>query len=66
MSDGGYPKEPPDDVLPEDEERARELQLELMVLEARLESANFEDEEAFRRAIQEREAELEELRFGSD
>jgi len=66
MSDGGYPKEPPDDVLPEDEERARELQLEPMVLEARLESANFEDEEAFRRAIRKREAELEELRFGSD
>jgi len=66
MSDGGYPKEPPDDVLPEDEGRARELQLELMVLEARLESANFEDEEAFRRAIRKREAELEELRFGSD
>lgn len=58
-----YPKEPPD-VPPEHRERARELQLELLVLEARLESANFEDEEAYRRAINEREAELDELRAG--
>ena len=49
---------------PEHRESARELQLELLVLEARLESANFEDEEAYRRAINEREAELDELRAG--
>ncbi len=59
-----YPKEPPADVPPEHREQARELQVELFVLEARLESANFEDEEAYRRAINEREAELDELRAG--
>ncbi|PSQ36680.1 hypothetical protein BRD05_02290 [Halobacteriales archaeon QS_9_70_65] len=59
-----YPKEPPADVPPEHHERARELQVELFVLEARLESANFEDEEAYRRAINERETELDELRTG--
>jgi hypothetical protein len=58
----GYPKEPPDDVPPEHTERARELQLELLVLEARLESANFEDKEAYRRAIRERREELDDLR----
>ena len=59
-----YPKEPPADVPPEHHERARELQVELFILEARLESANFEDEEAYRRAINERETELDELRAG--
>ena len=59
-----YPKEPPADVPPKHHERARELQVELFVLEARLESANFEDQEAYRRAINEREAELNELRAG--
>jgi len=58
----GYPKRPPEDVPPEHRERARELQLELLVLEARLEAANFEDEEAFRRAIDERRSELDSLR----
>ena len=58
----GYPKRPPEDVPPEHHERARELQLELLVLEARLEAANFEDEEAFRRAIDERRSELDSLR----
>lgn len=66
MPRDGYPKEAPDGVPPEHEERARELQLELLVLEARLESANFEDKEAFRRAINEREDELESLRDGSE
>jgi hypothetical protein len=61
MAGDEYPKEPPD-VPSEHRERARELQLELLVLEARLESANFEDEEAYRRAINEREAELDALR----
>ena len=59
-----YPKEPPADVPPEHHERARELQVELFVLEARLESANFEDKEAYRRAINECETELDELRAG--
>ena len=59
-----YPKEAPADVPPEHHERARELQVELFVLEARLESANFEDKEAYRRAINERETELDELRAG--
>ena len=59
-----YPKEPPADVPPEHHDRARELQVELFVLEARLESANFEDKEAYRRAINERETKLDELRAG--
>ncbi|MEF8915653.1 hypothetical protein [Natronomonas sp.] len=58
----GYPKKPPEDVPSEHIERARELQLELLVLEARLESANFEDKEAYRRAIRERREELDDLR----
>jgi hypothetical protein len=57
-----YPKRPPEDVPPEHRERARELQLELLVLEARLEAASFENEEAFRRAIGERRSELDSLR----
>jgi hypothetical protein len=62
MSGEEYPKEPPADVPAEHRERARELQLQLLVLEARLESANFEDEAAYRRAINERRAELAALR----
>jgi len=62
MADDEYPREPPEDVPSEHHDRARELQLELLVLEARLESANFEDKEAFRRAIRTRREELEELR----
>ena len=61
MSDE-YPKAPPEGVPPEHHERARELQVELFVLEARLESANFENRAAYRRAINERRAELDELR----
>jgi len=57
-----YPKAPPEDVPPEHHERARELQIELVVLEARLDGANFENREAYRRAIREREAELDSLR----
>ena len=57
-----YPKAPPEGVPPEHHERARELQVELFVLEGRLESANFENREAYRRAINERRAELDELR----
>lgn len=57
-----YPKTPPDDVPAKHHDRARQLQLELVVLEARLESANFEDEEAYRRAIRDRREELNSLR----
>ncbi|WP_299236322.1 hypothetical protein [Natronomonas sp.] len=57
-----YPKTPPPDVPPEHRDRARELQIELTVLEARLEAANFEDKEAYRRAIKERRQELDSLR----
>jgi len=66
MADGEYPREPPEDVPPEHHDRARELQLELLVLEARLESANFEDKEAFRRAIRTRREELDGLRTGGN
>lgn len=59
---GEYPKTPPADVPPEHRERARELQIELTVLKARLESANFENKEAIRRAIRDRNAELDSLR----
>ena len=63
MSDE-YPKAPPEGVPPEHHERARELQVKLFVLEARLESANFENRAAYRRAIDERRAELDDLREG--
>ena len=56
-----YPKTLPESVPPEHRERARTLQIELVVLEARLENANFEDEEAYRRAIDERRSELDSL-----
>jgi hypothetical protein len=52
MSDG-------DDPSPA--ERARELAVQLRVLRIRERTANFEDREAIRRAINEREAELERL-----
>ncbi len=57
-----YPKRPPGDVPSKHHERARKLQLELLVLKARLEAANFENKEAFRRAINERRSELDSLR----
>ena len=57
-----YPKAPPADVPPRHHDRARELQIELTMLEARLEAANFEDREAYRRAINERREELDSLR----
>jgi hypothetical protein len=57
-----YPKEPPAAVPEEDRERARELQLQLFALEARLESANFENKEAYRRKINEKRGELEALK----
>ncbi|MFC7227926.1 hypothetical protein N0B31_10980 [Salinirubellus salinus] len=41
--------------------RSRELKTQLRVLRMRAESANFEDREAYRRAIKEREAEITRL-----
>jgi hypothetical protein len=40
-------------------ERARELQVQLRILRIRERTANFEDKEAIRRAIADRERELE-------
>ncbi len=53
--------EPPEDIPEEHRDRARELQLQLLVLEARLDSANFENKEAYRRKINEKRGELEAL-----
>ena len=55
------PREVPAGVPEEHRDRARELQMELFVLEARLESANFENKEAYRRKISEKRDELESL-----
>lgn len=59
-----YPKTLPNDIDPEHRDRARTVQLELLVLEARLDAANFEDKEAYRRAIDERRTELDSFRMG--
>ena len=59
---GELPEDPPADVPEQHRERARELQLQLVVLEARLESANFEDKAAYRRRINEKRGELDGLR----
>jgi hypothetical protein len=56
-----FPTEPPEDVPDEHMDRARELQLQLLVLDAQLESANFENKAAYRRKIDEKREELEEL-----
>ena len=56
------PREIPEEIPEKHHERARELQLQLVVLEARLESANFEDKEAYRRKINEKRGELDALR----
>ncbi|MEF8812336.1 MAG: hypothetical protein V5A55_00725 [Halovenus sp.] len=56
------PKEPPEDVPEEHRERARELQFQLLALEAQLESANFENKEAYRRKINEKRGELQQLK----
>jgi hypothetical protein len=55
------PREPPADVPEEHEERAQELQMELLVLEAQLENANFENKEAYRRKIAQKREELDSL-----
>lgn len=59
---GEFPAEVPDEVPERYRERARELQMQLLVLEARLESANFENREAYRREINEKRGELEQLK----
>jgi len=56
------PREPPTDVPDEHGERAQELQMKLLVLEAQLESANFENKAAYRRKITQKRAELDSLR----
>jgi len=61
MSDG-LPNEPLDDVPEEHREEAQELRYQLFVLEARLENANFENKEAYRRKINEKRGELEQLK----
>lgn len=62
MDMGELPREPPDDVPAEHRDRARELQMQLVVLEAQLESANFENKAAYRRKINEKRDELDDLR----
>ena len=57
-----HPNPPPEDIPPEHRERAETLRAELLVLEARLETATFDEKEAYRRAIDERRSELEGLR----
>jgi hypothetical protein len=57
-----FPSEPLEDVPEEHRERAKELRYQLFVLEARLENANFENKEAFRRKINEKRGELEQLK----
>lgn len=59
---GEVPTDPPEAVPEEYREQARELQFQLLVLEAQLESANFENEEAYRRKINEKRGELEALK----
>ena len=51
-----------EDVPEGHRERARELQMRIFVLEARLSDANFEDKEAYRRKINELQGELDLLR----
>lgn len=61
MSDE-FPSEPLEDVPEEHRARAQELRYQLFVLEARLENANFENKEAYRRKINEKRGELEQLK----
>ncbi|WP_254830183.1 hypothetical protein [Haloglomus salinum] len=55
-----------DDPEQSPRERAKQLQAEIAMLRIREGTANFEDKEAFRRAIREREAELEALGVDPD
>ncbi len=56
------PDELPGGIPEEHAEEARELQMQLLALRAQLKSANFENEEAYRRKINEKEGELEGLK----
>lgn len=57
-----FPDGLPAEIPEEHEQRARELQYQLFILEARLEGANFENKEAYRRKINEKRGELEQLK----
>ena len=57
-----FPHEVPDEVPEEHAEEARQLQMQLLTLRAQLESANFENKEAYRRKINEKEGELDALK----
>ncbi len=57
-----FPDELPEGIPEEHAEAARELQMQLLVLEAQLDSANFENKEAYRRKINEKEGELDALK----
>lgn len=57
-----FPEDLPDDIPDEHADTARKLQMQLFTLEAQLESANFENKEAYRRKINEKEGELEALK----
>jgi hypothetical protein len=50
-----------DDPEQSPRERAKQLQAEIAMLRIREGTANFEDKEAFRRAIRERESELKDI-----
>jgi hypothetical protein len=57
-----FPAEVPDGIPEEHAEEARQLQMQLLTLRAQLESANFENKEAYRRKINEKEGALEALK----
>lgn len=57
-----FPDDLPDGISEEHADRARELQMQLLALRAQLKSANFENKEAYRRKINEKEGELEALK----
>ena len=57
-----FPDDLPDGIPEEHADEARQLQMQLFALRAQLKSANFENEEAYRRKINEKEGKLEALR----
>lgn len=57
-----FPDDLPDGIPEEYADRARELQMQLLALRAQLKSANFENKEAYRRKINEKEGELQALK----
>jgi hypothetical protein len=56
------PEDLPDGIPEAEAERARTLQMQLFTLRAQLESANFENKEAYRRKINKKEGELQALK----